>query len=634
VASYFEKKPPVAAHPLRRHEKGGLMTATIDSPQSAESAPGSVPEPVGHVADEFQGINFYRYDGAFRDLMARYLAPELLAHLEPYFDRLGHLAGGRLDELARIADRYPPVLRTRDKFGRDEDWIEYDLSYREMEKIAYEEFGMHAVTHRGGVLDWTDPLPASVKFALQYVFGQAEFGLLCPVSGSDTSAYIISRFGSDALKRHLLPRMLSQDPDTMWKGAQFMTEKAGGSDVGAAETAAEPVGLDDLGLDEWKLFGDKWFCSHTDAEVVMILARPKDAGGGTRGLGLFAMPRWLPDGSRNSYRIARLKDKLGTRSMASGELLLDGATAYLVGDLDRGFAQMVEQVNLCRISHGARAAAMMRRCLNEAMVVARSRTAFGGKIIDKPLLRRQLMKIMVPTEQALSMFTYAAHLMDVNDSATLRLITPLLKLRACRDNIKVAAGALEVRGGNGYIEDFVHARLVRDAQLGTIWEGTSSINALDAVTRAVGKDKGNEAVYDAMHRLLDAAPAIPAGLAAELGLYLDRALDFAVEVAADSEAEVECRTAAAGLYNAVTALLLAVEGAEFGAAGGDARRLLVSRLVINHRLKASNPLAYQKSDGEGPIIDRLLEETAVALDEATELVEAGQSASSSACISG
>lgn len=592
------------------------MTATVEPPAT------DFPAPVGHIANEIQGLNFWRHDRAFRDLMMRYLPPELLAYLEGYFDRLGQLAGGRLDELARIADRNPPILHPRDKFGRDADWIEYHLSYREMEKIAYQEFGLHAVTHRGGVLDWRQPLPPSVKFALQYLFSQTEFGLLCPVSASDTSAYLVKRFGSTELKEYLLPRMLSQDPATMWKGAQFMTEKAGGSDVGAAETTAEHVGTDALGLDEWKLSGDKWFCSHTDAEVVMILARPYGADNGTRGLGLFAMPRWLPDGSRNSYRIARLKDKLGTRSMASGELVIDGAAAYLVGDLDRGFVQMVEQVNLCRISHGARAAAMMRRCLNEAMVVARSRTAFGGAIIDKPLLRRQLMKLMVPTEQALSMFTYAAHLLDVGDDAALRLITPLLKFRSCRDNITVAAGSLEVRGGNGYIEDFVHARLVRDAQLGTIWEGTSNINALDAVARAVRKDKGDEAVSGAMHHLLDGAPAIPASLCGELGRYLDRALEFIADVAADPDAEADCRTAATGLYNAVTAILLAVDGAEFGAAGGDARRLLLARLVIDHRLRASDPLASRSADGEEPVIERLLDETTVSLAEAVALVDA------------
>jgi acyl-CoA dehydrogenase len=585
-------------------------------------SPVHIPEPVGHIANEVHGVNFWRSDSAFRALVARYISPELMAHLEPYFDRLGELAGSRLDGLARIADRNPPVLRTRDKFGRDEDWIEYHSAYREMETIAYEEFGMHAITHRGGVLDWKDRLPASVKFALQYLFAQAEFGLLCPVSATDTSAYVIQRFGSPALKDYLLPRMLSQDPATMWKGAQFMTEKAGGSDVGANETIAQHVGVDSSGLDVWKLSGDKWFCSHTDAEVVMILARPADAGKGTRGLALFAMPRWLPDGQRNTYRIARLKDKLGTRSMASGELLIDGATAYLVGDVDRGFVQMIQQVNLCRVSHGARAAAMMRRCLNEAMVVARSRSAFGSKLIEKPLLRRQLMKIMVPTEQALSMVTYAGHLKDIDDDATLRLITPVLKFRACRDNIKVAAGALEVRGGNGYIEDFVNARLVRDAQIGTIWEGTSNINALDALTRAVKKDKGNEAVYDAMHGLLAGQLAIPAGLCAELAHYLDRAIDFAVEVAANPEREQESRTAATALYNAVTAVLLAVEGADFGAAGNDARRLLLARLVISHRLRPSDPLAAHGSDAEDAIIDRLLDESVVPLAEAIALIDA------------
>lgn len=594
------------------------MTATV------QSRAVSAPESVGHLADEVHGINFWQSDRAFRDLMTRYLPAELLTHLEGYFDRLGELAGGRLDELARIADRNVPILHPRDKFGRDEDWIEYPLAYREMEKIAFEEFGLHAITHRGGVLDWAEPLPASVRYALNYLFSQAEFGLLCPVNVSDTSAYIVKRFGSPALQQYLLPRMLSQDPATMWKGAQFMTEKAGGSDVGANETVAEHVGTNSLGLDEWKLYGDKWFCSHTDGEVVMILARPAGAGSGTRGLGLFAMPRWLPDGRRNSYRIARLKDKLGSRSMASGEVLLEGATAYLVGDLDRGIAQMMRQVNLSRISHGARAAGMMRRCLNEAMVVARSRTAFGSKLIDKPLLRRQLMKIMVPTEQALSMFTYAAHLMDVHDDATLRLITPLLKFRACRDNVTVAAGALEVRGGNGYIEEFVNAKLVRDAQLGTLWEGTSNIAALDVVTRAVKKDKGHEAVDREMHRLLDGTPAVPAALRAELEHYLERALDFIVDVARDSDQEVECRTAATGLYNAITAVLLAVDGAEFGAAGGDARRLLLARLVINHRLRAHDPLAAQRSAGEEQIIDRLLEETAVPLGEATELVAAAK----------
>ena len=178
------------------------------------------------------------------------------------------------------------------------------------------------------------------------------------------------------MQDYLLPKMLSSDMATLWKGTQFMTESAGGSDVGAIETVARHEG------DDWRLYGDKWFCSHADADVALMLARPEGAPAGTAGLALFALPRRLKDGRRNSYRIVRLKDKLGTRSMASGEIRLEGAVAYLVGDVTRGLKQMMEQVNLSRLSHGVRAAAMMRRCVNEALTCARARVVFGEKVVD------------------------------------------------------------------------------------------------------------------------------------------------------------------------------------------------------------------------------------------------------------
>src|SRR5580704_6400675 len=154
---------------------------------------------------------------------------------------------------------------------------------------------------------------------------------MCPISVTDTSIHLIRRYGSAELRERLLPRMLAADPATQWKGTQFMTEKAGGSDVGAIETVARRRD------GEWRLYGEKWFCSHTDADVALLLARPEGAAAGTAGLALFALPRRLEDGARNSYRIVRLKDKLGTRSMASGEIRLEGALAYLVGGLDHGF---------------------------------------------------------------------------------------------------------------------------------------------------------------------------------------------------------------------------------------------------------------------------------------------------------
>src|SRR5581483_6852176 len=313
-----------------------ITRCAMDALANQTSLAGDPDRGAAHIAPDCTGQNFYALDRGLRDLLPLYLSSGDFAKLAPHFDRLGALAGGRLDELARIADKHPPVLHPRDRFGRDEDRIDYHGAYREMEDIAFGDFQFHAMSHRAGALGMDRPLPAVAKYALQYLFVQAEFGLMCPISVTDTSTHLIRKFADKALQDYLLPRMLTGDVATMWKGTQFMTERAGGSDVGTIETTAR---FED---GEWRLYGDKWFCSHTDADVALMLARPEGAAEGTRGLALFALPR-------------RLKDKLGTRSMASGEILLDGAVAYLVGDIGAGLKQMMEQVNLSRLSHGVRA---------------------------------------------------------------------------------------------------------------------------------------------------------------------------------------------------------------------------------------------------------------------------------------
>jgi alkylation response protein AidB-like acyl-CoA dehydrogenase len=570
-----------------------------------------------HIAPDCRGLNFFDIDESFRDLIALYMEPPLRAHMEPHFRRMGELAGGRLDELASAADKHPPELHVRDRFGRDEEWIEYHPAYHEMEQIAFGDYGMHAMSHRAGVLGWPERIPPIAKYAFQYLFVQAEFGLMCPVSISDTSNYVTLKYASDELRTRLAPRILSQDLSTLWKGSQFMTEKSGGSDVGALETVARRENGD------WRLYGDKWFCSHADADFALLLARPEGAAAGTRGLALFAMPRCLEDGARNRYRIVRLKDKLGTRSMASGEIVLEGAFAWQIGELRNGLKQMLEQVNLSRLSHGVRAAAMMRRCLNESMVVARNRIAFGRAIIEMPLVRRQLMKIMVPTEQALSMYGLAAQVMeaanrgDEGSAQLLRIITPLFKFRACRDNIEVATRAMEMRGGNGYIEDWVNARLVRDAHIGVLWEGTSNINALDVVSRAVAKSRAHEALRTVLRRRLEDAAALPGAFAESLAALIDRAVGFASEIAVNPSRERHSRLAASALYHAATAVLLAWEAA----ASGNGKRLLLARMVVDHRLRENDPMAISADDGrDARAIDLLLSEQRVPLAEALRLV--------------
>jgi acyl-CoA dehydrogenase len=588
----------------KREEEAMHGPLSIRPPEDSAAEP----EPASgadHVARDCAGLNFYEIDRGLHDLLPLYLADDDRLRLQPHFHRLGALAGGRLDELARIADKHPPVLNARDRFGRDEDWIDYHPAYREMENIAFGDFQFHAMSHRGGVLGSSQPLPAVAKYVFQYLFVQAEFGLMCPISVTDTSIHLIRKFASSELKDYLLPRMLSDDPPTLWKGTQFMTERAGGSDVGAIETVAR------LQDGVWRLSGEKWFCSHTDADVALLLARPEGAASSTRGLALFALPRRLKDGRRNSYRIVRLKDKLGTRSMASGEIRLEGAVAYLVGEAESGLKQMMEQVNLSRLSHGVRAAAMMRRCVNEAMVAARTRVAFGNTVVNYPLLRRQLLKLIVPTEQALSMVLFAASSMDQANAGSadaqglVRILTPLLKFRACRDNIPVATGSMEVRGGNGYIEEWVHARLVRDAHIGVLWEGTSNINALDIVKRAVGKSRAHRILAGALKRRLEEATSLPASFRGRLSVALDRALAFAEHVAAEPGAEPAARLAASALYHASSAILLAWEASQPGV---DARRALLARFVLEYRLTARDPLAAGNDAWEREATDVIFSE--------------------------
>jgi alkylation response protein AidB-like acyl-CoA dehydrogenase len=569
------------------------------------------------LAPDCRGLNFYTIDRSLQDLLALYLPANLNAHIGPQLERLGDLAGGELDELAATADRHPPVLHARDRYGRDEEWIEFHPAYRAMERLAFGEFGLHVLSHEAGVLGWPERLPPLVKYAFNYLFVQAEFGLLCPVNLTESASVLLERFGSDAMKARYLAGMRSQDSATLLRAAQFMTEKSGGSDVGQAELSAMPED------GHWRLWGEKWFCSNADADVAVLLARPEGAVAGGRGLGLFFMPRVLPDGTRNHYRIVRLKDKLGSRSMASGEIVFEGAVAWQLGQLDQGLKQMLVMVNSSRISHAARAAGMMRRCLNEALQAARRRNAFGKAVVEHPLMRRQLMKLMVPAEQALSTLLYTADIAgkaetDPTAQRILRLLTPVVKYRACRDNIPVAAGALEARGGNGYIEDFINARLVRDAQLGAIWEGTSNINALDAIQRAVAKDGAQRELRAALEKKL--AAGLPGQFRSRLDIALSGAIGFAEAVASAPEHERFAREAASALYHATSAVLLASEGLTIGRQGGDARRLVLARFVLEHRLAPARPFTLDGLGWEEPAITRLLDEAPIPLDAAADLV--------------
>ena len=458
-------------------------------------------------------------------LLALYLPPEVNAHLQPHLERMGALAGREIDEWALTADRNPPELEHRDRTGRDAQRIVKHPAYVEMERIAYGEFGLAVMSHRTGVLGWDGKLPPLAKYALTYLFVQAEFGLMCPVSMTDSLTRTLKKFGAPELVQRHLPALTSLDLDSLAQGAMFMTEQGAGSDIAATATLARP---DPEVPGAWLLSGDKWFCSNPDAALAMVLARVEGDPAGMKGVSLFLLPRDLEDGTHNRYRIIRLKDKLGTRSMASGEIVLDGAVAYLVGEQGRGFVQMADMVNNSRLSNGVRSAGLMRRAVAEAEYVARERRAFGKALQDMPLMQRQLDKLRIYSEQARTMVLQTAQALQRSDAgedgayALLRILTPMIKFRACRDNIPVASAALEVRGGIGYIEEWVTARLVRDAQIGTLWEGTSNMNALDVVQRAVGKSGGHKTLSAALKAKYEPSGALPGQYKGLLGATLDR----------------------------------------------------------------------------------------------------------------
>jgi alkylation response protein AidB-like acyl-CoA dehydrogenase len=573
------------------------------------------------IAPDTTGLNFFRADPSLVDLLQIHLPQKLVDHIRPHLDRLGALAGDHLDACARLADRHPPVLHPRDRFGRDVQWIEYHPAYRELENAAYGQFGIHAMSHRKGILGWPETYPAAAKHAFTYLFNQAEFGLGCPINVTDGAAMLLSRFGDDRLKAKYLDGLTQTDMTKLTQGAQFMTEKEGGSDVGKLTTTAVREG------DHWRLTGEKWFCSNADAKLAMMLARPEGAVNGTRGVGLFLLPRTLDDGSPNSYRIVRLKDKLGTRSMASGEIKLEGAVAYAVGNLDRGFVQMAEMVNWSRLSNGVKSTALMRRAMHDALTVARGRTAFGHRIIDLPLARRQLLKLLVPLEQALSLCFVTASTLDRAEqqgsqeaALLLRILTPTLKFRSTRDARKVCGDALEMRGGIGYVEEFASARVLRDSYLGSIWEGTSNIVALDAISRAIGRHGAESALAADLHARLKESTAIPQSYRDTLKHAIDRAVRFATTVASSSDNESDARRATTLLYHTASAVTLAWEAGQIAERRGDARRLLLSKLVVDHHLTPSDPYAIGSGSREQAIADALFGEQPVAVDRVSALL--------------
>jgi alkylation response protein AidB-like acyl-CoA dehydrogenase len=564
-----------------------------------------------------RGVNFYTADPNLEFVCSTVMEPDVLERARPRLVELGAVAGGELDALAAQADRHPPTLRAYDERGRRVDEIVFHPAYHAMERLAFTRFGLAALSHVPGVLGWPGAAPHVLKYALSYLFAQSEFGLLCPVNMTDSTARILARFGSPELRERYLPRLTTTNYDELWQGTQWMTEKTGGSDVGALTTVAR---RDAAGI--WRLWGDKWFCSNANAAMALTLARPEGAAAGTRGLGMFLVPKHLPDGAKNAWTINRLKDKLGSRSMATGEVTFDGAVAYVVGDVAQGFPQMMEMVNASRLSNAMRAAAIMRRCLLESTVHARGRQAFGGALFDKPLLRQNLLEMLLDAEAAVSVVLNAAVMFDAWDAGSaearrlLRLVTPLAKGWITARARIVASEAMNVRGGNGYVEEWVNARLLRDAYLGAIWEGSTNVIALD-VQRAIVKDGALAPFAAFVGARLESVQERAAKPAADL--VRTALADVQHRAAAwprreDGERELEARAVAETLYHVLATALLLEEGQTLRGRRGDFRKLLVATLYARRWLAPATPGAPPFSWRTLAHLERLVDWQPIAAD--------------------
>ncbi len=423
-----------------------------------------------------ENYNVFASDRALNDAIARHAPGASTGEIVA----VGELAG-RPDVIALgfEANEHPPELRTHDRFGNRIDEVRFHPAWHALLRHATSA-GLHGTP-------WQDTqafahLRRAVKF---YVWGQVESGHGCPISMTYAAVPVLrerpelARWLPPLMRPEYDPRLVPIAQKSAALCGMGMTEKQGGSDVRANTTRAEPAEAHGPGR-EYRLTGHKWFCSAPMSDAFLVLAQA------TRGLSCFLVPRVLPDGTRNAFAIARLKNKLGNRSNASAEVEFDATAGWLIGDEGEGLQRIVEMVNSTRLDCTIGSAALMRGALAEAIHHATFRRAFGKPLIEHPLMQNVLADLALESEAAMALFVRVARAVDDSardeGAAALRRIgTALGKYYVCKRAPVVVGEALECLGGNGYVEESVMPRLYREAPLNSIWEGSGNINALDVL---------------------------------------------------------------------------------------------------------------------------------------------------------
>jgi acyl-CoA dehydrogenase len=443
------------------------------------------------------GLNWYQTDPSLQLTMAYYLQPDELAIAGPHLSSIGELMGGPVARWAEQTDRNPPRLERYDRWGHDISQVVQPTSFTESKRAVLDaQKALKDDARRAGVN------PSLPLYAANYLLNQADIGMGCALgTGGGMVKSLVAAYAPADVRDHVLAKFETGE----WEGetAQLLTERTGGSDLGALETTATRHG------DAWLLNGFKWFASNCDAQVFVVLAKPEGAPDSGRGVANFLVLRTRRDGSRNGIRIRRLKDKLGTRSVASGEVEFVDAEAFLLsgepsadtGPADgKGLGRMMELTNAARLGIALFALGNARRALVESLCYARQRRAFGDTLLDKPLVRRKLAEMIVDVEAAQALVFDGTGFANHRQPRAVRqrIAVPVTKLKVCRLGITMASDAIEIHGGNGYIETWPVARLLRDAQVNTIWEGPDNILCLD-VRRGIERMQAHQPLLERLH---------------------------------------------------------------------------------------------------------------------------------------
>ncbi|MGE7927787.1 acyl-CoA dehydrogenase family protein [Lysinibacillus xylanilyticus] len=454
--------------------------------------------------EELKTKNFFKDNDTLHNVLEMMLDKEFMEYATRELTDFGELCAGDIDVRAKHTDREgEPRLQRYNAYGEEVSEIWVNDGYKKTIEETYNT-GIVGYVHKD-IPQLGRKGNYVYSFAQGYILSHAEPGFYCPVTLTMATAYLLDHYASDEVKERFLPHVCATGDTELYEGATFLTERQGGSDVGANVVEARKDG------NQYRLYGEKYFASNAGmCGVTMVLARMEGAHAGSKGLTLFAVPWRKEDGTVNNLRIRRLKDKLGVRAVPSGEVEFDGALAYVVGDPNKGIYYMLEALNLSRICNAVASIGIMRRGYLEAKHYVTNRHAFGKPLTQYPMIQDTLGKFAAKLHVEVATVFDLIQLYDKvtsgqgnkEDIILNRLYIAIMKKETAEQAVHYASEAIELHGGNGYIEDFVTPRLLRDAQVLTVWEGTANILALELI-RLVEKFHVHEMFVRVMEERLE-----------------------------------------------------------------------------------------------------------------------------------